>query len=89
MNCNVSICKAECCGPIPFNIFNFNRFKYLIEKKYELEMLSDSVIIALTDDLSCIFLNENYKCKIYENRPFLCKMFGDPSQKNDLLNIDH
>ena len=52
-------------------------------------MLSDSVIIALTDDLSCIFLNENYKCKIYENRPFLCKMFGDPSQKNDLLKCHH
>lgn len=36
-------------------------------------------VIPVTDSGYCPFLKEDLKCAIYEDRPDLCKKFGDES----------
>lgn len=33
-------------------------------------------IVLMTDDLSCAFLDNNYRCSIYDHRPMICKIYG-------------
>jgi Fe-S-cluster containining protein len=35
----------------------------------------------LTEDLNCPFLDENYRCVIYSDRPWICKLFGTKEVK--------
>ena len=49
------------------------------------------VVLPFTKDLSCPFLKEDLSCAIYEDRPNICRKFGDethilmscPVQKHD------
>jgi Fe-S-cluster containining protein len=36
-------------------------------------------IVAHTEDLKCCFLNKDLSCNIYEDRPYVCRKFGDES----------
>jgi len=82
MNCNINICKAECCGAVPLPM-PFKRFSFA--RKCEVKDFDD-FFIACDDDLVCGFLDENHKCSIYEMRPNLCRKFG--SGKHKLLNCE-
>ena len=77
MNCNINICKAECCGAVPL-AQSFKRFSFA--RKCEVKDFDD-FFIAYYENLTCGFLDENYKCSIYEFRPNLCRKFGDASHK--------
>lgn len=72
-------CKAECCSdfvPIPKEIYARNQNK-IINKS--LIALSDenNHIIASTENGKCIFLNKDFTCNIYDDRPPICAKFGD------------
>lgn len=72
-------CKAQCCGvvPIPEKIYNNNKHKIVTQP---IEMLSlNETFIPITKDSNCVFLNGDLSCNIYEDRPEICRKFGDES----------
>lgn len=73
-------CKAECCSdltPIPHKTFGDNKSKIINEPK---EIIDDSSHYVIeTESHKCVFLNKDYTCNIYENRPPICQKFGDES----------
>ena len=73
MNCNIQQCKAECCGAVPL-AQSFKKFPFA--RKCEVKDFDD-FFIATDENLTCGFLNENYKCSIYEVRANLCRKFGN------------
>lgn len=72
-----SKCKAVCCNvcPIEKEIYERNLDKRLrsIEKLSSL----GAHVIPITSDGKCVFLKDDLTCNIYDDRPFLCKKFGD------------
>lgn len=36
-------------------------------------------IVLRTEDGKCVFLKDNLDCAIYEDRPWICRKFGDES----------
>jgi len=72
-------CKAQCCGivPIPKEIYNSNKDK-IVRHPHEVLDQGDTVI-PLTQDAYCVFLTSGLDCNIYENRPEVCRKFGDES----------
>ena len=74
-----SKCGANCCGlvPIPKSIYADNQDK-IVSVPHEVVDAGDSVI-PLTANATCIFLNSDLSCNIYENRPDICRKFGDES----------
>jgi len=78
-------CKADCCGPVPIEKEFYQKHFYLKQRDIigEREFNADGqdFIIPETKDLTCIFLNKDYKCMIYNDRPFVCKKFGDGTHK--------
>ncbi len=72
-------CKAECCSdltPLPKGLIDKHQEKVVncsIEKK---EVYNESVINT-TGNGRCIFLREDMRCNIYDDRPELCRKFGD------------
>lgn len=81
-------CKAECCGvvPIPAKIWQRNQHKIVrhpVEKHKvmagEHNKVAKLCILPLTENGYCPFLNEDLSCNIYDDRPEICKKFGDES----------
>ncbi len=69
-------CKAECCGcvPIPKSVIKKNKNK--IHRKYEKVELDRDLILPLTVTHQCVFLDKQFHCSIYKERPFICKIYG-------------
>ena len=68
---------AFCCSPIPFKreILIKNREKQIRPVTKIFQMMNGD-ILAYTKEMKCIFLTENNKCNIYEDRPEICRTFG-------------
>lgn len=59
------MCKegcSDCCGPVPFTDEEWEKVKDRPKRKED-------------GSLKCQFLIDN-KCSIYEDRPYLCRIFG-------------
>ena len=86
--CNIEIgsgrCKGDCCGPVPIpkEVLDRNRFKIQRPIAQEIEMFPGE-FVPLTRDLNCVFLTKDFKCAIYDERPWVCRKFGsgDPSPR--------
>lgn len=81
-----SECKARCCGivPIPVHIWQRNQHNIQKDVKEKLkcyitdpEKIRHKAIIPVTNDGLCPFLKEDLSCAIYNDRPTVCKKFGD------------
>jgi Fe-S-cluster containining protein len=81
-------CKARCCGivPIPLTIWQKNQHNIQREVKEahkvyvtDQENVRHTAFLPITEDHLCPFLRADLKCAIYENRPKVCKKFGDES----------
>ena len=72
-------CKAACCGivPIPKHIYEANWKEKITEPDEILE--TEDAYIPITKTGKCVFLKKDLSCNIYENRPDICKKFGDES----------
>jgi len=73
------VCKqncGECCGivPIPTNVWNKSKDK--INKAIKQVHVSESFVFPITEDLKCCFLGEDEKCLIYDERPEVCRKYG-------------
>lgn len=53
---------SDCCGPVPVASAEWEKIK-LVKRQ------------SGVDCLSCDYLVDN-KCSVYEDRPFLCRLFG-------------
>jgi len=60
---------ADCCGPVPFNDEEWEKVKDRPKRK--------------DNSLKCQFLINN-KCSIYEDRPFLCRLFATTRDVKEL-----
>ena len=78
------ICKGcgECCGPVVFRtaFYESNRDKIqtppISETRDEPRPGFPGMTLPITESKSCVFLDSNKRCVIYENRPYICKMYG-------------
>lgn len=69
-------CNAACCGIVHMPIQTYNIFKRKIKKRIIDTMKFKGHIVLMTEDVSCVFLDNYHKCLIYEHRPKLCKLYG-------------
>lgn len=78
-------CKqcGKCCGCTPFPIGLFIRFKDSAQIEYNLEDFptpseekNEKQVLPITKGFICIFLNKEKKCVIYQNRPWICRVYG-------------
>lgn len=81
-------CGARCCGivPIPVSIWQRNQHNIQCEIKEKRKVYTTdqedqkhTAILPITEDGLCPFLRENLDCAIYEDRPKVCRQFGDES----------
>lgn len=72
-------CKAQCCCmvPIPKELYASHQDK-IVRKPHDFVHTNDCVI-PLTADTYYVFLNEDFSCNIYKDRPDICRKFGDES----------
>jgi Fe-S-cluster containining protein len=69
-------CESSCCGLFPLPAKLFNRHQHKAQKPYRIVETADH-IIPLTEDGWCIFLNDKKRCVIYNDRPNICRMYGE------------
>ena len=75
---DIKSCKAACCGPVPINKEIIEKYKNKLNKEAKMIItMPNGEEIWTTDDATCGFLDEDYTCKIYENRPFVCRLMGE------------
>lgn len=71
-----------CCNlsPIDKDVWERNKHKAVRPYKEELEASEPfDAVFPITDDLKCCFLGHDLKCAIYDDRPRLCRKYGDES----------
>lgn len=69
-------CKGECCGNVPIHKSVIKRNKKKLQRKYYSIMLDDELVYPVTKGGRCIFLNKEFQCEIYKDRPYICKVYG-------------
>lgn len=91
INCREAIakgeCQANCCGPVPIPNEDWKRLRF--KKKRAIYMLMEDVfpgvVIPLGFDAHCVFLTHDFRCAIYDQRPEVCRQFGDRKETHPLL----
>ena len=83
------ICKANCCGVVPIPRSLWQRKQHAIQRpikdifkgeaKNKATGKRENIVIPITEDHHCPFLKKDLSCAIYEDRPPLCKKYGDDS----------
>lgn len=79
-------CKAMCCGivPLPVILWQKNQHKIQRDVKKTIRGTAEkggarNIIIPITEDHYCPFLKKDLSCAVYEDRPEICRKFGDES----------
>lgn len=81
-----SQCQARCCGIVPIQASIWQKNQHKIHRqpkethKVYVTMPNErkvTAILPITDDGLCPFLKKDLQCSIYEDRPDVCKKFGD------------
>lgn len=91
--CDTSKCKAACCYnvPMPKGFFSAYRKKIVTPYKRLIEqqacddngkLLYLPIVSEKWSENKCPFLRDDYKCNIYEVRPWICRNFGTPPEGN-------
>ena len=83
MDCKSCIdkCHSGCCGVIPFDRKFVKKHKPLRPVIKELEIDKDTVVLE-TPGFICPYLNEDFSCSVYEDRPEVCRLYGNETQIN-------
>ena len=86
MKCRITKCRANCCYNVPFEHHELVRFAdKIVTQPVEYEYLMGSAIlphvikIEKPEDIfknKCPFLRHDCTCNIYENRPEICRLYG-------------
>lgn len=84
--CKTSKCNACCCYNIPFDQNELERFADKIVNPVQFVAPMGPgrhgfAVVAFTDERvernKCPFLRHDFKCNIYDNRPEVCRLFGE------------
>jgi Fe-S-cluster containining protein len=81
-------CQAECCSHyVPLENSLIEKFGHLIDRPIlsKHQFLNEIKTVFETVDGKCVFLNSEYRCKIYEQRPWICREFGNPNTTSPFL----
>ena len=68
---------GQCCGVVPIPVNKYMKHLDDIQTIPEKCIQDKKYIIAITHDLRCIFLTDNNLCAIYNDRPEICRRFGN------------
>lgn len=73
-----SKCQANCCSmiSIPKDLYEDKKDKIVTQPDKVINSF-DNHVLPITPNQSCIFLNEDFSCNIYEDRPSVCREFGN------------
>lgn len=81
MKCKLSKCNAHCCYNIPFDRNELERFADKIVNPVLFTAPLGAAVVAFTNENigqnKCPFLRRDFKCNIYDNRPGVCRLFGE------------
>lgn len=81
MNCSncIKSCEAKCCGvvPLPDSVWEKHTPVREVIKKFD---MGNGYTVGMTKDAYCPFLSKDFRCTIYEDRPEVCKKFGDETE---------
>lgn len=73
-------CRAYCCNVFLMDKEIFERNKHKARKFIKIEIIQHKDVdymIPLTPDLKCCFLTPELTCSIYNDRPSICRSFGN------------
>lgn len=74
--------------PIPAEIFK--QYGNKLQRKVKvLEGLFEGQVTQCDENLNCGFLTKDHKCAIYEKRPEVCQLFGEPGATHPMLICKH
>jgi len=73
-------CDAKCCGCFPMEemLYRAHEDKRIAPVINEVPF-AGGLIMPVTHDQKCCFLDVDYKCAIHEFRPEICRVYGDES----------
>lgn len=79
-DCSKHNCKSKCCKVVPINdiFYRANEDKRTRSVIKE-ESHREGFITPITVGLKCCYLKDDGECNIYDDRPNVCKVFGDDS----------
>ena len=87
MKCKIHRCESRCCYNIPFENNELERFKDKIVNEVKFtEPFGPAVVAFTVDDFfdmehnKCPFLRHDCKCNIYDDRPEVCRLYGEIPQ---------
>lgn len=70
-------CKAQCCGVVPMPKELYEKHKDKINRVPNEILNHEGNVIPITADAYCPFLSDDLQCNIYDDRPEICRKFGD------------
>lgn len=80
INCDELIkkgkCKADCCDITVFNKSFWKKNKHRAVRKIKDKIEYSNNVRVITLDKKCVFLRSDYKCNVYDKRPYACSSFG-------------
>jgi len=80
---------SDCCGLVPFNRWEISLLSD--EHKEVMLVFADMATSLLSRGIvsACPLIGRGKLCSIYENRPFLCRLFGTIDQEANQLRCPH
>ena len=77
---------AGCCGCIPIKKELFIKHIDKVQREIvEMIPIGRDEVFPRTEDFKCVFLTNENKCAIYEDRPNVCRDFGTNPGNNPAL----
>ena len=73
-------CKSECCAELPFDREFLDTHKPA--RTVVNEVVFGDKVISETEGHYCLYLDKDFRCSIYNERPEVCRLFGDESNIN-------
>lgn len=85
---DIKICKAACCGYVPIDKEIIKKYKNKLHKKAKKIADFGTVEIWVVGD-TCGFLSKRYTCRIYKDRPEVCRLMGSDKEDDPLLKCSY
>jgi Fe-S-cluster containining protein len=72
------VCKSgcgECCGCVPVSRSSWKKYQ---ARAVRIERVDEAgnLVLPITTDGKCCFLNDSRECAIYKDRPNICRIYG-------------
>ncbi|KKM85292.1 hypothetical protein LCGC14_1290630 [marine sediment metagenome] len=88
-------CKGMCCGVVPLPRILWQNKQHAIQRPVKSLIKGTAghgprnIVIPITEDHYCPFLKKDLSCAIYEDRPEICRKYGDESHELMCCPMQH